>query len=174
MAFTLPVYLSARIVDGLQIEARTTAYALIDPTASWSDVLSFLTDWLTKLDACTDGQIVGGTITAVPALPGGLKGAPVDTSRVEQTGIINFSATGTTHRWAEIIPALSDGGTVTSSGKIVLTSGAPVPNLIGVLLGGSGLLEWTNSNQQVLSAFKDSLISFRQHNRQLAVATYET
>lgn len=174
MAFTLPVRLAARIVDGLGIEAGTYAYALIDPTASWTDVLAFLSSWLTALDACTDGQVTQGTITALPALPGGLKSAPLSTSRVEQTGVLNFLADGSTYRWAATVPALSDGGTVTSGGKVVLTGGGPASNLIGVLLGGSALLEWTNSNQQLLTSFKDALISFRQYNRQLSVATYET
>lgn len=173
MAFTLPVRLSAKIIDGMNVEAFTTAYALIDPTASWSDVLAFLSDWLTALDACTDGQITNGTITALPDLPGGLKSAPTSGSRVEQTGVLNFFATGTTRRWSEIIPALSNDASVTSGGKIVLTSGHPVPALTGVLLGGTAPVEWTNSYQQVLSAFDGALISFRQYNRQLAVATFE-
>lgn len=174
MALTLPVCLSARIVDEINVEAKTSAYALIDPTASWSDVIAFLNSWLTALDACTDGQIVSGTITALPDLPGGLKSVPASGSRVEQTGIVNFLADGSSHRWAEIIPALSNGATVLSGEKIVLTGGDPVPLLIGVLLGGTGPLEWTNSNQQLLVSFKDSLLSFRKYNRQLSVATYES
>ena len=56
-------------------------------------------------------------------------------SQVEQTGVINFLATGSTHRFAALVPALSNSGTVISGGKIVLTGGAPVPSLVGVLLG---------------------------------------
>lgn len=173
MALTLPVRLAARLIDGLTIEAWTYAYALIDPTASWNSVLAFLTSWLQNIDACSDGMLLDGTITALPALPGGIKSSPVSGSRVEQTGVFNFLATGTSYRWAEIVPALSNGPTVVSGGKIVLTPGDPPENLIGVLLGSSAVLEYTNSNQQLLTSFKDALISFRQYNRQVAVATYE-
>ena len=173
MALTLPVRLAARLIDGLQIEAWTYAYALVDPSASYTSVLAFLTSWLQALDACSDGQILEGTITALPTLPSGIKTSPTTGSRVEQTGVLNFLATGTSHRWAEIIPALSNGPTVTSGGKIVLTPGDPPENLIGILLTGSSILEYTNSQQQLLMSFKDSLISFRQYNRQVAVSTYE-
>lgn len=174
MAATLPVRLSARIVDGMGIEAFTTAYALVDPATTFTAALAFLNDWLAALDACTDGQIISGTITAVPALPGGLKSAATSGSRVEQTGILNFAASGSSHRWAEIIPALSDSSSVIAGGRIVLTSGHPVPALNAVLLGGSSSFEWTNSNSQVLTSFKDSLISFRKRHRALAGATLET
>jgi len=173
MALTLPVRLMARIIDEKAVEARSYAYALIDPSSSFTAVLAFLTSWLTDLDACTDGQIVEGTITAVPALPGGLKGSPVAGSRVEQTGILNFTATGTTHVWAETIPALSNGATVQSLGKIILTPGDPVPVLAALMLTGSGIFEYTNNNQQLLVSLKDCLISFRQYNRQLATTSYE-
>jgi len=174
MAVTLPVRLSARIVDGLNVEAFTHAYGLIDPSATWTAVLSFLSDWLSALDACIDGQILEGTITALPELPGGLKSSPVSTSRVEQNGILSFTATGSSYRWSELLPALSDDSGVQHNGKLVTSGGSPVATLVGVLLGGSGSFEWTNANQQALAAFKDSQISFRKYNRQLSVATYET
>ena len=174
MALTLPVRMSCWVLDELNVQARTTAYALIDPTASFDAVNAFLNDWLTALEACTDGQIISAEMTAMPPLPDGLKSAPVSGSRDEQTGVINFLATGSTHRFAEVIPALSNGGTVITAGKIVLTGGDPVPNLVGVLLGGTGILSWTNSNLQVLTALKDTLITFRDYHDQLAVVTYET
>jgi hypothetical protein len=173
MALTLPVRLMARIVDELAIEARSYAYALIDPSSSFTSVLAFLTSWLTDLDACTDGQIVEGTITAVPALPGGLKGGAEAGSRVEQTGLLNFLATGTSHVWAETVPALSNEPTVISAGKIVLTPGNPVPVFSGLMLTGSSILEYTNNQGQVLASFKNCSISFREYNRQLATASYE-
>jgi hypothetical protein len=72
-----------------------------------------------------------------------------------------------------MIPALSNGSTVISGGKIVLTSGDPADNLIQLMLTGSSIFEWTNANSQALQSFKDSLISFRKYNRQVATATYE-
>jgi len=174
MALTLPIRMSCWIVDEGQVEARATAYALVDPTASLDDINAFLNSWILAIEACTDGQIISADMTALPPLPDGLKSAPVSGSKVEQTGIVNFLATGSTHRFAALIPALSDGGTVISGGKIVMTGGAPVPTLVGVLLGGTAPLVWSNSNSQPLASLKDTLITFREYRRQLSVASFET
>lgn len=173
MAVSLPVRLTALIVDELDVQAYAYAYALIDPGATYTAVDAFLTSWLEAVDALTDGQILQGSITALPALPGGLKSAPVSGSRVEQNGILNFLATGTTYRWGEMLPALSNGSSVISGGKIVLTGGDPAANMIALLLGGSSIFEWTNANSQALASFKDSSISFRNYQRQTTWATLE-
>ena len=174
MALTLPVRMSCWITDVAQVQAIATAYAMIDPTASFDDITAFLNSWLLALEACTDGQIISADLTALPALPDGLKSAPVSGSQVEQTGVINFLATGSTHRFAALVPALSNSGTVISGGKIVLTGGAPVPSLVGVLLGGSGPLLWSNTNSQPLASLKDTLLTFREYFDQVKVASYET
>src|ERR1035437_3178640 len=103
MALTLPIRLEATILDELNVQAETSVYALIDPTASFTTILAQLTAWLADLDACTDGQIIGAELEVLPALPGGLKGAPVALSRVEQTGMIAFTAAGGAHNWAASI-----------------------------------------------------------------------
>src|ERR1035437_2842563 len=98
MALTLAVRLEATIIDELGVQAETSVYALIDPTASFTTVLTQLNARLADLAACTDGQIVGSELEVLPAVPGGLKAAPVALSRVEQTGMIAFSATGDPHQ----------------------------------------------------------------------------
>jgi len=63
---------------------------------------------------------------------------------------------------------------VVVAGRIVLDSGKPANTLYTLLAGGgTAILQWTNATSQALSAFKDALISFRQHNQQLARNTYE-
>ena len=158
MAKTLAVHFEATIVDELDIQAETSVYALVDPTAAFADVITELNTWLADLDACSDGQIIGTELEVLPALPGGLKGSATAGSRVEQTGILNFNATGDTHLWGATIPALSNGGTVTSGGKIVLTGGSPANTLYALLVGGgTAALEWTNATSQALSAFANAL-----------------
>jgi len=174
MATTLTVRFSATILDQLNVQALSQAYALIDPTASFDTITAIWQSWLADLEACTDGQIIASAYHVYPALPGGLKTAPVAGSRVEQVGILNFSATGTTHRWGHLIPALSNGSTVISGGKIVLTEGDPADVLEDLLTGGgSASLQWTNEQQQSLIALLDALIAFRQRREQLSLATYE-
>lgn len=173
MATTLTARFVAKIVDEQQIEALTTSYVLVDPSSTQSDIETLWQDWLSALDVCTDGQIIDSWYTVSPALPGGIKTAAVAGSRVEQTGLLNFVATGSTQRAATAIPALSNGSTVISGGKIVLTAGDPVPVFISLLLTGAALLEYTNDVGQALVSLRDTLISFRLYNRQLAAASYE-
>ena len=174
MALTLIVRMEATIVDGLDIQAETSVYALVDPTASFNDILTLQNSWLADLDACTDGQIIGTELEVLPALPGGLKSAPVSTSRVEQTGMLSFTATGDTHKWATAIPALSGSPTVVSGGKIVITPGAPAEVLATLLTGGgSAVLGWTNATSQAIATFASALVSFRRYRHQMVENTYE-
>ena len=174
VATTLQIRMSATILDGLNVQSLAQSYALVDPTASFSTIIATFNTWLADLDACTDGQIIAAAIHVYPALPGGLKSTPTSASRAEQTGILNFSATGTTHRWGMAIPALSNGGTVISAGKIVLTEDDPPDVLIDLLAEGSTAdLQWTNDNGQALVALLDTLISFRKRRHELSLETYE-
>lgn len=174
MSLTLIVRMEAIIVDSLNIQAETSVYALVDPTASFDTILAQFNTWLADLDACTDGQIIGAELEVLPSLPGGLKTAPVAGSRVEQTGVLSFSATGDTHHWATAIPALSNGATVVSGGKIVITPGAPAEVLAALLAGGgTAALEWTNATSQAIASFYKALISFRRDRHQMVENSYE-
>lgn len=174
MALTLPVRMEATIVDELGIQAQTSVYALIDPTASFSDILALQDTWLADLDACTDGQIIGTELEVLPSLPTGLKGASASGSRVEQTGLLAFNSTGDTHTWSTAIPALSNGGTVVSAGKPVITEDAPLEVLIDLLTeGGSAALQWTNATSQAIASFARALISFRRYRHQMVEVTFE-
>lgn len=174
MALTLAVRMEATIVDELGVQAETSVYALIDPAASFTAILAQLNAWLTDLDACTDGQIISAELEVLPALPGGLKSAPVALSRVEQTGVLAFTADGDTHQWATPIPALSNSPTVTSGGRVVTTPGSPAQVLAALLAGGGTAdLAWTNETSQPLTAATSALISFRHYPHQLEQISYE-
>lgn len=173
MALTLAIRLQAMIVDGLNTQAIATAYATIDPGATFSAISTEFQAWVAAIDAMSDGQVTAAWLSAIPALPSGIKTAATDASRVEQTGVLNFSATGTPRRWGEAIPALSTSSTVVSGGKIVLTTGDPAAQLAALMTTPSSDLEYTNEGGQPLSSLRDTLISFRKYPKQLASATYE-
>lgn len=174
MALTLAVRMEATVLDELNIQAETSVYALVDPTTSFDTILAQFNTWLADLDACTDGQIIGAELEVLPALPGGLKTAPVALSRVEQTGILAFDASGDTHQWATAIPALSNNPTVISGGKVVTTLGSPAQVLAALLAGGgTAQLAWTNDASQALTTPTSALISFRRYPHQLEQVTYE-
>lgn len=174
MALTLAVRMEATILDEMNIQAETSVYALVDPTASFDAILTQFNAWLADLDACTAGQIIGAELEVLPTLPGGLKTAPIALSRVEQTGMIAFSAEGDPHQWATAIPGLSNDPTVISGGKIVVTPGAPAQLLAALLAGGgTAALVWTNAVSQALTAATSALISFRSYTDQMVQETYE-
>jgi len=173
MAYTLSVRLEATILDEMNVKAIATAYALIDPTASFATIQAILNEWLSTLDAVTAGQIIDAGIDVVPSLPGGLKTLPAAGSRVEQTGVFNYTAAGDTHLWGFAVPAIADSQVV--AGKIDLTTGHPAQVLAAYLAaGGTAALEWTNAVSQVLSTFADCFLSIRKHSRQLSRNTFET
>jgi hypothetical protein len=166
--------LTAAVLDELGVEAPAQAFANVDPTASFDDVLTVLNTWLADVDACTDGQIIRAQLNVIPALPDGLKSAAAAGSRVEQLGIWQFTATGTAHVEQYVVPALSNGPTVTNLGRIVLTSGSPGANLKNLITGGgTAALEWTNAWQQAIASFASALISFRRAGGELGRATFE-
>jgi hypothetical protein len=175
MATTLATVLTATIVDEQNVQAKAHAYCLVDPTAAFADFASLINEWITELDACIDGQITNVEIAMYPALPDGIKGKAAAGSRVEQTGVLMFSASGDTHNSAMVIPSVSNSSTVTGGGKLVLTPGAPISKYVSTLTAGSTAdLEWTNANSQALVALTSSLISFREYREQLGRRSLET
>ena len=168
------VRVSATIKDSWGIEASTAAYANLEvDTATIADVVSDWSDWVSALDNATDGQIIRSDISISPSLPGDVKGSPVSGSRVEQTGLLGFSATGTTKRYSFPIPALANGASVLSGDRMVMTSGFPIPALEDVLTTAGAALTWCNDHHQEISAFLDALISFRKKRKQLQKSSYE-
>jgi hypothetical protein len=175
MATTLVTVVTATIVDEQNVQAKAQAYCLVNPTAPCTDFASLINEWITELDACIDGQITNVEVAMYPALPEGIKSSPAAGSRVEQTGVLMFSATGDTHNSAMMIPSVSNSSTVTGGGKLVLTPGAPISEYVTLLTAGSTAdLEWTNANSQALVALTSSLISFREYREQLGRRSRET
>lgn len=175
----MPVRFSATIVDQLGVEAVATVYAMVDPTAAITEIDAYWDEWVTKLDACIDGQITASNWRVLPALPGGIKTSPVALSRCTQTGVLNFLATGDdAHRWGVDLPALSNSTSVIHfvSGRpqINLTPGNPVPVLIALLTStGSSVLEFSSDAEWQPLTFKDSLISFRKRGEQVPRRSYQ-
>lgn len=165
----VPLHFSATIRDGLGTEATSRAYLNLSDTTTLAALVSDLGTWLADLDAVTDGLIRGTRIEITPALPGGLKtatGATFQASRVEQTAVLNFSATGTSRKEGMEIPAVSNAAI--SAGKLDLTNAA-IAALITLLTNGN----FTNPYNQVLVALLDAILSFRKKRKQLQRSSFE-
>lgn len=157
----LPVQFSGTIIDGMVIPATALSYLALPDTATLAQMQSALGVWAAAVDGCTDGAFTQVFATLAPSLPGGLKaptGATWSASRVAQTGVITFSATGTTRRYSQAIPALSN--SVITAGQVDMAASA-IAALIALLLNPTGF--FTNPQQESLVAALDALLSFWQY-----------
>jgi len=173
MAKDTQAVVSATIVDELGIEASAPFYALLDSTQTLASIMTQVNAFWTALDLTTDGYMRKVKLEIVPAVPTGVKTAAAAGSRVEQTGLLGFSASGTTKRYSGAIPALSNGSTVFNAGKIALVTSDPVGALITILTTVATALEWINDHGQAISGFVDALVSFRKKRRQLQRSSFE-
>lgn len=169
----IPVRVSATIVDEWGIEASTVFYAQADDSKTIADLGTEISSFLVGLDGVTDGELRAARITILPALPGGIKTAAATGSRVEQTGLLGFSVTGAAKRYSAAIPAISNGGTVLSGDRIVLTGVDPVGVLIAILTTVGTVLKWVNEHNQQIQDFIDALVSFRKKRKQLQRSSFE-
>lgn len=169
MANTQPVRFSVSVVDELGTEASEVFYAMVDPTITAAQLSTQWHALATDLDPVLGAQILRGSVVLLENMSGG-KTAPAVGSRVEQTGVINFSNAVTSHRFGEALPGLSSG--VISAGKINLTD-AGVAAFITFMTTAFTLGTWTNNAQQPLVALVDALLSFRKRRKQLARSSFE-
>lgn len=167
-----PIVVSATVVDSWGTEASAPAYALADDTKTLAQVVTEAQAYFVALDGVTDGFIRRTRITIEPLLPDGIKTAAIGTgAKVEQTGLLNFSASGTTKRYGLAIPAVSDG--VLTADRLTLGTGA-IDTLTTLLLAVGTALEWANDHSQQILALVDALVSFRKKRKQLQRSSIET
>jgi hypothetical protein len=170
------IVVSATIVDKWGTEKSVAAYAAAATTATIAQVLADAQAYYTALDAVTDGYIKRVKLSLEPVVgTGGITGlktgAVATGATVEQTGLLNFSASGTTKRWGLDIPAVSD--SVMTSDRLTLTAGA-IPTLVTLLKSVGTALTWCNDHSQDIVALIDALVSFRKSRKQLQRSSFET
>jgi len=171
MALDTEVRFSATILDAMGVTATSVAYLQADSTGTGASLVGAAQTWATDLDAVTAGKITELRVTILAALPGGLKANPVAGSEVEKTGVLNFTADESPHRFGFIIPAIKAGAI--AAGRIDL-SNADVRALVNLLTAATGTTQYANAANQIITGFADALLSFRKHRKQLARKSFET
>jgi len=157
----LSVQYNGALIDGLELPVKLTSPLSLPDTSTLAQTVSGLGVWAAAMDGVTDGAFTQVWATIQPSLPGGLKaatGATWAASDITKTGIIDFSATGTSRRWGQAIPTLAQA--VIVNHKIDVTNAAIVA-LVDLLTNPTGF--FTNDDNQSLEAALDALISFRQY-----------
>lgn len=174
---TVPVRLSATIKDSSGIDASTAFFAQADDTQTLAALDTEVAAWVTALDNCTDGVITEARATLFPALPGGIKASAVTDSAggsdAEKIGLLGFAVSGTTKRYSVAIPAISNGATVVSNDRIVLTVTDPVGLLIKILTTVGTVLSWCSDHNQLLTKFVDALIAYRRKEKERRRSSFE-
>jgi hypothetical protein len=149
------------LIDGLDLPVKITSPLSLPDSSTLAQTVSALGVWASAMDGVTDGAFRQVWATIQPPLPGGLKaatGATWAASDITKTGIIDFSATGTSRRWGQAIPTLAEA--VIVGNKIDVTNAAIVA-LVDLLVNPTGF--FTNDDNQSLEVALDALISFRQY-----------
>jgi hypothetical protein len=157
----LPVQFKGTVVDGMAIPGQVISYLSLPDTSTLAQMASAIGVWAAAVDGCIDGAFQQVLATLAPTLPGGLKAATGATwlaSRIGQTGVLTFSATGTSRRYGQALPALSSAVIVADN---VDMTNAAIAALIALLLNPTGY--FTNPQNQSLEAALDALLSFRQY-----------
>lgn len=151
-------HFSATVLDSLGVKKSTDVYLNVVDTTTLAALAAMAGTWLTDLDGITEGEIVATQVILKPALPGGLKGAPVAGSLGAKTAQISFSASGTTKLWGQAVPAVA--ASAITSGKIPNTGS--MGTYTALLLGGS----YTNPDNLALAALKKTAIGDRSARKQ--------
>lgn len=132
-----------------------------------SMTLANLTDYWTqftiKLNALTEGQIIGGGVTIVPALDGTLRTSPIAGSDVQEGAILAFSLTGSSYVESVRVPAFNQ-TLFGADGVSVNVADAAVIAMETLLTGANGSYPFTATNRyaQEFAALLSGRKSFRK------------
>lgn len=170
MADTVPAQFSFTLLDEFGTKGVCLVNALIDPAATITSLNAQWSNILGLLDLITSGQIIGSHYRVLPVITG-VKTAPVAGSRIEQSAVFNFSASGTGYKQGVLVPSIRN--TMITAGKIDLTNADVIAFFTALVTAVAGVLEWTSANRQALLALLDALLSFRKHRKQLARSSFE-
>lgn len=154
--------------DILGVAASHDEYVSIDDTKTIANMASFLNAYLDVVDPIQAGHIESANIAIYPSI--GSRTAALSSSRVEQTGLYNFSQTGSPYKYGVDIPALSN--TVLVSGHIDLTDAA-VTAFIAFMEAAHTGFQIVSKYRIVLVALLDAAITFRKKRRALARVSTE-
>lgn len=169
MAFTVPCNLSIRMQDEMGVIAPVILYALLDSTQTLDNIVTDMQAAVTAVNTVSDAAVLTATMKVDVALPGGLNPL-VAGARVEQTGLFNFNATGTPHRFG--VDIVSFKNSKIAGGKIDLVDAA-VAAFILFLHTALTTAEWVSNHKEVLTGLRDALISFRKRRRATTRVSFE-
>jgi len=155
---------SARLVDGMGQSRSCHAYYAHDDSETVATLVGSLESYAADLEAMTDATITRLSLSLDDvSFSGTVKtgGAPI-----EQTGVLNFTATGSAKRWGWAIPAFSN---AKLTGDRINLTDADTEVVIAELTSGF----FTNEVYQPLTSLADAFLSIRKDRKQLRRSSFE-
>jgi len=161
---------SLNIIDELGTTATLPVFLEGPDTATLANVSTAINAIASAADPIIGGQIVDSTVTFHPGLPGGIKVTPAAGSRVEQTGLFNWSNSVTPYKFGIDVPSIANG--VISGGKIDITD-ADVEAFIDIFEAAIGVFTAVTGGYDPLLSLIDVALTFRKHRKQLTRSSRE-
>jgi hypothetical protein len=162
-------HIGLTVVDGLGTKATTEFYIVLDDSKTLADAVADAQALCAAVDATLDAKVESARVT-VNYQPTGMKSVPTSGSRVEQTGVINFSNDTTARKQAIVLPGLKNAAIV--AGKMNLADTA-IAALIAFIKSAGTSGTWANFAFQTLVDVLDAILSFRKHRKSLSRTSYE-
>lgn len=131
-------------------------------TETLSDIQTFITAHLPKLDAMISGKIVAATVQMALTLPGGLSTTALADMLVDDGGLFGFGVTGTGYRYATFVPTVNL--TLMDNDWSIADAGA-VQTWEQSVLSGESAITLTNKHEQALASFLSGTRVKRKYKR---------
>jgi len=162
----LQMIFSARLTDAKGQSRPCRAYYNAQDNLTLANLIVLLEGFAADIGALTDAGIERLSVTisdvgfSTPATPGG--------AAIEQTGMLNFNATGpVARRWALAIPAFSNARII--GDRINLTDVDTE-----VVIAEFTNTNYTNDHYQQITSLADAFLSFHRDRKQLQRSSFET
>jgi len=155
---------SATIIDEAGIKANVLAHLVISDASTVAALDTALNAWITDLDAITGGQVIRSGARVLPALPGGIKAAPVTGSEVEEVVTFDFTQTGVPYHYGNTVPAFLESlETADHKPDLSATAVSDYTTLLtSAVLGGT----YTGLGNDALAALSYAFLPTRKHRKQ--------
>lgn len=155
---------SATIQDEAGIKATVIAHALISDASTVAVLDTALNAWISALDGITGGRIIRSAARVLPALPGGIKSAPVAGSEVEEVVTFDFTQSGLAYHYGNTVPAFLE--TLETADHKPDLANAAVIAYTGLLLGAVAGGTYTGLGNDALAALSYAFLPTRKHRKQ--------
>lgn len=167
----VPAIVSLTIQDEVGTKANLPVYVEVPDTVTVATLRGFSQTIAIDADAISGGKVIEIRNTlSIPQPVSGIKANPVAGSRVEQTGLFNFSQLGSKYRWPIDVPAIAD--TKLIKGRIDLTD-ADIIAFIAAMSTTASLIVPSSKWALALEGLLDAALTFRKHRKQLIKETFE-